>query len=108
MLGRRASFMVIASTCAAIILYSCGDHSSTGSGGTGGAVAGGAGGPSTADGAAGSSGSSDASGAGGSGASSCANNGNCPTGFRCCYPCGIPGCTDQCIFTDGGQCPLYP
>lgn len=31
----------------------------------------------------------------------------CPTGAECCYPCGIPGCDNVCMFVDGG-CPLIP
>jgi hypothetical protein len=86
-----------------------GTAGSTGAGGTTGA-----GGGAGATGAGGTSGSAGASGAGGSGQGDggandvCNNDGQCQTGFRCCYPCGIPGCMNQCLFTDGGRCPLFP
>lgn len=38
----------------------------------------------------------------------------CAAGLACCYPCGIPGCKDQCTMPcmDGpgcsGGCPLLP
>jgi len=34
----------------------------------------------------------------------------CAIGLRCCYPCGIPGCENQCMPPDpvSGECPLMP
>jgi len=117
-------YLGIAMTFVAVGVCRCGDSTSSGTTGTTGAAgmtastgatgttgsAGGAG----AAGAGGTSGSSGASGAGGTGQGDggandvCANDSQCQTGFRCCYPCGIPGCMNQCLFTDGGRCPLFP
>jgi hypothetical protein len=39
----------------------------------------------------------------------CTMDTDCPGGQLCCYPCGIPGCTNRC--TDpgpDGHCPLRP
>jgi hypothetical protein len=33
-------------------------------------------------------------------------NGTCPTGDKCCYPCGIDGCLWQC--QQVARCPLIP
>jgi hypothetical protein len=39
----------------------------------------------------------------------CTSDVECTPGTKCCYPCGIPGCTNQCIAVPaGGSCPLYP
>lgn len=38
----------------------------------------------------------------------CDNNSQCPAGTLCCYPCGIPGCHDECIAPLNGHCPHYP
>jgi hypothetical protein len=33
----------------------------------------------------------------------------CGAGLKCCYPCGIQGCTNRCITPDAsGQCPMFP
>jgi hypothetical protein len=37
----------------------------------------------------------------------CTSNAQCPTGTLCCYPCGIDGCTKQCITPIKGRCPLF-
>ncbi len=46
---------------------------------------------------------------------SCAASTDCPDGFACCYPCGIPGCelrcTPACSSSDpscAGGCPAVP
>lgn len=37
------------------------------------------------------------------------NDDDCQPGLKCCYPCGIPGCTKQCVEpTPQGVCPQYP
>lgn len=39
----------------------------------------------------------------------CTQDYDCLPSLRCCYPCGIPGCTNQCTAPeDGGGCPMYP
>lgn len=35
-----------------------------------------------------------------------ATNGTCPTGYKCCYPCGIPDCQWQCMAVT--RCPMIP
>jgi hypothetical protein len=37
----------------------------------------------------------------------CTSNAQCPTGKLCCYPCGIDGCTNQCITPIKGHCPHF-
>jgi hypothetical protein len=38
----------------------------------------------------------------------CTSNSQCPRGQLCCYPCGIPGCQNQCMApAPNGQCPLF-
>lgn len=37
----------------------------------------------------------------------CTSNAQCPTGTLCCYPCGIDGCTNQCLTPVKGRCPLF-
>jgi hypothetical protein len=34
----------------------------------------------------------------------------CAPGLLCCYPCGIPGCQNQCMQPDPNtnMCPLFP
>jgi hypothetical protein len=33
----------------------------------------------------------------------------CGAGLKCCYPCGIQGCTNKCITPmASGQCPMFP
>lgn len=51
----------------------------------------------------------------GTGASgdTCAMTSECGSGLSCCYPCGIPGCTNQCTPTCtgagcAGGCPAIP
>lgn len=39
---------------------------------------------------------------------SCTSDDACEAGLRCCYPCGIPGCTNVCTAAPGGECPLIP
>jgi hypothetical protein len=35
--------------------------------------------------------------------------GDCAAGLKCCYPCGIPGCHNQCLQPGAnGMCPLFP
>ena len=39
----------------------------------------------------------------------CGASSECASGLLCCYPCGIPGCTNQCSLpAPGGGCPLLP
>ena len=39
----------------------------------------------------------------------CGVTSECASGLLCCYPCGIPGCHNQCTqVPQGGQCPLLP
>jgi hypothetical protein len=38
----------------------------------------------------------------------CTSNAQCPAGKLCCYPCGIDGCTNQCITPIKGHCPHFP
>lgn len=39
----------------------------------------------------------------------CTSDASCPPGYKCCYPCGIPGCPFRCVAVgDGGMCPLVP
>jgi hypothetical protein len=33
-------------------------------------------------------------------------SGTCPTGYKCCYPCGIDGCQWQCQQVT--RCPIIP
>jgi len=41
--------------------------------------------------------------------SSCGSDFECQAGLKCCYPCGIPGCQNQCMKADSsGQCPAFP
>lgn len=41
--------------------------------------------------------------------SACTFDDECNTGLKCCYPCGIPGCENQCTVPDGtGECPAFP
>jgi hypothetical protein len=37
----------------------------------------------------------------------CTSNAQCPRGTLCCYPCGIDGCTNQCITPIKGRCPHF-
>jgi hypothetical protein len=38
----------------------------------------------------------------------CVTNADCAAGTLCCYPCGIPGCKNQCLTPMNGMCPLFP
>ena len=39
----------------------------------------------------------------------CANDNECTGGLKCCYPCGVPGCQNQCLVPEpNGQCPAFP
>jgi hypothetical protein len=41
--------------------------------------------------------------------SSCASDADCARGELCCYPCGIPGCSNVCTpVIAGGRCPALP
>lgn len=41
--------------------------------------------------------------------SSCETDADCAAGQLCCYPCGIPGCSNVCTrVVSGGRCPLLP
>ena len=35
-----------------------------------------------------------------------ATSGTCPTGYKCCYPCGVEGCNWQCQAVT--RCPFIP
>ncbi len=36
----------------------------------------------------------------------CQSNADCPRGWLCCYPCGIPDCNFVCMKVK--RCPLFP
>jgi hypothetical protein len=39
----------------------------------------------------------------------CAGDAECPGGLKCCYPCGMPGCQNECMPPmPDGSCPAYP
>ncbi|MEZ4231392.1 MAG: hypothetical protein R3B89_19605 [Polyangiaceae bacterium] len=39
----------------------------------------------------------------------CKLDGECQGGLKCCYPCGIDGCDDQCTVPEAnGECPALP
>jgi hypothetical protein len=39
----------------------------------------------------------------------CTMDSECSTGLKCCYPCGIPGCHNECIQPlASGACPMFP
>ncbi|MCA9647597.1 MAG: hypothetical protein H6718_32220 [Polyangiaceae bacterium] len=39
----------------------------------------------------------------------CQTDPECQGGLKCCYPCGIAGCDNQCMVPDeSGECPLFP
>lgn len=38
----------------------------------------------------------------------CDNDSQCTGGTLCCYPCGHPGCHDECLTPINGHCPYYP
>jgi len=40
--------------------------------------------------------------------SACASDDDCAAGQLCCYPCGIPGCSNVCTPVSEGRCPAIP
>lgn len=38
----------------------------------------------------------------------CTSDAQCPTGQKCCYPCGIPDCNFVCMTVVRNRCPLIP
>lgn len=39
----------------------------------------------------------------------CQNDSECAKGLKCCYPCGIPGCQNECMVPmPNGMCPMFP
>jgi hypothetical protein len=39
----------------------------------------------------------------------CGSDFQCAAGLKCCYPCGIPGCENQCMTPwANGECPMFP
>lgn len=39
----------------------------------------------------------------------CDSDSVCGSGLKCCYPCGIAGCENQCMAPmPDGRCPLFP
>jgi hypothetical protein len=38
----------------------------------------------------------------------CSDDSQCPTGQKCCYPCGIPDCEFVCMEVVRNRCPLIP
>jgi hypothetical protein len=43
------------------------------------------------------------------GGTGCTFDSQCYPGLKCCYPCGIPGCSNACVTPQAdGSCPLYP
>lgn len=38
----------------------------------------------------------------------CTSHEQCPTGQRCCYPCGIDGCDFVCMDAPRNRCPFFP
>lgn len=54
------------------------------------------------------SGDTSCMGDGGAG-TTCQNDNECSFGLKCCYPCGVPGCQNQCTQPmPNGECPMYP
>jgi hypothetical protein len=46
---------------------------------------------------------------GGAQGTPCTDSNQCNSGLKCCYPCGVQGCENQCIPPDpSGNCPLFP
>jgi hypothetical protein len=46
---------------------------------------------------------------GGDAGAGCTSDSDCQSGLKCCYPCGVPGCSNECIKPEpSGQCPLFP
>lgn len=38
----------------------------------------------------------------------CTEHAQCASGLLCCYPCGIPGCENQCTVPVEESCPVFP
>lgn len=39
----------------------------------------------------------------------CKEDFQCPSGLKCCYPCGIAGCENRCMLpSQNGNCPAFP
>ncbi|HEX6901036.1 MAG TPA: WAP domain-containing protein [Thermoanaerobaculia bacterium] len=38
----------------------------------------------------------------------CTDDSQCPTGQKCCYPCGIDGCDFVCMQVVRNRCPFFP
>jgi hypothetical protein len=39
----------------------------------------------------------------------CTSDSQCPPGLKCCYPCGVAGCSNVCMEpTEAGRCPMFP
>ena len=38
----------------------------------------------------------------------CTSDTDCPTGQKCCYPCGIDGCDFVCMTVTRNRCPFFP
>jgi hypothetical protein len=38
----------------------------------------------------------------------CTSDAQCPTGQKCCYPCGIPDCDFVCMDAPRNRCPFFP
>jgi hypothetical protein len=38
----------------------------------------------------------------------CTSDAQCPTGQKCCYPCGIPDCEFVCMQVVRNRCPFFP
>lgn len=38
----------------------------------------------------------------------CTSHSQCPQGQLCCYPCGVPDCSNICMTPVRGRCPLIP
>ncbi len=38
----------------------------------------------------------------------CQSDTDCSGGSKCCYPCGIPGCSNRCTAVMNNMCPLVP
>lgn len=37
----------------------------------------------------------------------CSTDTECAPGLKCCYPCGLPGCQNECTVPVNGACPMY-
>jgi hypothetical protein len=47
---------------------------------------------------------------GGAAGTQCLDDTECADGLKCCYPCGVPDCFNQCMEPDmmTGDCPMFP